>query len=476
MVFLIILVLFVILIIGIFWRSYKEYFEEVENDWDKIPEKLKNISISGRNVCGVTEDDRIRCSINGRKWEEKEGRLKYLSLSGNKICGVNGINDIYCANDANKPVWKHIQGKLKQIDLSGNKMCGTGYVDDIYCADFMKNNWTRLDGSLKQLSIDGKRLCGVNGKNDIYCTDSLVKVGWKHIPGKLTQIDIGDNKMCGVGLNNEIYCADYAKDNWVRKTGNVKFISIDTNQSYSITPNNDVLYTFDLESMNYVEPPVYKNPEPLKIYDILTSSIQEGIKKNDNKVCVPVADTLQGEEQKYDIIKNYLLVKDPKDINQCYIKDSSLVFDGECSLKNRGLYEPRKDKNIVEKIFKQTITDDYVSDNIPQNVCTIKFKNGIPQSQMKSYLAKLDANMPKIKQVGVDLEEARNYSNVLVDEKSVKEDDLQRAENTLNQKRKELENQKIELQKQTERINDNRHKYANLDGEINQLKKSMRFL
>lgn len=441
-----------------------------ENKWDTLPEKLKQVSLSGRSVCGITEDDRIRCSINGKKWEEKEGRLKYLSLSGKRICGVNGNNDIYCAENISNPKWKHVPGKLKQIDLSGNKMCGTGYVDDIYCADFMKDNWKRLDGALKQLAISGKQMCGVTSQNDVYCTDSLVKVQWKHIPGKLSQIDLGDQKMCGVGLNNEVFCADYAKDNWVRKTGNVKFISIDNNQSYSIAPNNDLLYTFDLEGMDYVEPPTYKEPDPLKLTDMLTKNAQEEIKLVDDKTCP------YGETQKYDIIKNYMLVKDPKDSRQCYIKDTSLVFDGECSLSNRTLYEPRKDKAVIDNIFTQTITDDYVSQNIPRNVCTIRFKPDPPEKPLNAYLAKLDANVPKVKEVGLELEEVKNYSAVLTDEKSVKENDVQNAEKLLNDKKTDLQQRRTTLDEQRKRISENEQKSAALERELNELKRSLRFL
>jgi predicted RNA-binding protein len=432
----VILGIIIYLFVNHYGKLKETFVDTVSNidDWTGIQGKLKQVSVSGNRVCGVNDAGELYCSkVGTNEWKKKAGWLKHVSISGDKVCGVNGNDDIYCADNVDSPDWKGIPGKLKQIDLSGTKMCGVNSVDNIYCADYGKANWEQKQGQLKHISISGKKVCGTNANDDIYCADSLVDPQWKNIQGKLKQIDLSDNKMCGVNSVQDVYCADFAKDNWTQKPTKMDYVSIDKNVGYAIDKDRNINYAYDIDKLNVKSPEDLNKVSDIEVNptrNILTRDGDTDFRAHEDRTCKYLSDNLKGEEQNYDIVKNYLLVDDPRDKEQCYVKDLSSIADGECSMTNRDLYDPAKHGDIVSDIFPNLTQDKYVSKTLPQNSCIIKFKtdgNAQPDA-IKQYLSFIDNNIPKLKRINVDLQEANDFTDVVKDEIAQSEKEIGRLQ------------------------------------------------
>jgi hypothetical protein len=451
-----VIVILVTVLFAIYKTDFVETFAEVvEKTWKKVEgqPRFKQVSISGSKACGVGKDDTIWCSKIGQTgWQNKTGLLKHISISGNKACGVNADDDIFCATNIDNPEWIKVAGKLSQIDLSGQKMCGANSSQNIFCSDFGVADWKQLPGGLKQVSISGKAICGTNDINDLYCADSLVLPKWQYIPppeneGKIRYVETSEGKMCGINTDGKIFCMD-EKMNWVEKSkpiDGVNHISIDTDKfgstkAYTVSPSGDVNYAYNINKFNKTNQPQYTNEEsetltPNKTKDVLTNIGDSYFRENEDKGCKFVTDNLKGEENDYDIMRNYILIQDPNVKNQCYVKDLKSVADGVCSKDNTELYDPDKHSNIIKDIYPNLTTDKYVSKSLPQNACVFKFNDGhVESEELKDYLLMLDNNIPKLKDLRLQLEEELDYSDVLKDEITQMEMEITELEQAVTKK------------------------------------------
>jgi predicted RNA-binding protein len=418
--------------------------------------KLMQVSVHGTRACGVKDDNTIWCSKTGvPDWKQRDGYLKHISINGQKACGTNANDDIFCTTniDADNPGWKHIAGKLKQIDITQNKMCGVNSADEIYCADFGSSEWEKQPGLLKHMSISGVKTCGVNANDDIFCSDSFMdptgEKGWKHIPGKLKQIDLSGNTMCGVNSGGDTWCAPYASGAWTLKGKEQKYVSIDGQKAYTLDNDGTVQYAQNLERMSWSDPKLKEVVEPdgnnLKL--LLADPHQPEFKDHEQQKCKWVSNVLKGEEEKYDVIKNYTLVNNPREENECYIKEIGSVIEGKCTKDNEDLYNPDKDMNIIEDIKSAEVVDGYVSNTLPKDACIIKFTNNVTSpEEVKSYLDRLDNNLPKLKKLRDDLFEAKEFSNVIKDEIGEKNREIDNANDEINRLDESI-------RKQEERLN-----------------------
>ena len=446
-----------------------ETFVSDDGDWQKVSGNLKQLSVSGNKVCGVTIDDKVLCSKFGSSnWIERKGKLKQLSISGKRVCGVNSENKLFCAPDINNkdPTWVDMQKQFTYIDIDGKNMCGIGFSNDIFC--FKKGNWRQIPGSLKTLSLSGNTICGVNENNDLFCAENLNNPEWAHKPGKFSQVDISGNTICAVGMkegkSNALYCAE-KNEPFVHKPGEVRFISIDNGRGYVVGMTNDIQYTYDinnLEATGTHSSVISKKPE-----DILTEEAINNLKRYENKNCKYIANILEGEEKNYDLIKNYILVNNNSAENECYMKDISSIVEGDCSNENVDLYDPK----VVDDIYPITVKDNYTSDTVPRSVCAIKFKTNKPtKAKMHSYLKKLDNALPKMTALFLNLTEAQDY-NISVDEEiKIQDTDIQNKQTVLESKNK-INN---ELSDRLAKEFDKTHKenaIFSLNANINELKK-----
>ena len=117
------------------------------SNWYQVHGKLKHVSVSKRNrrrygMYGVNSADNIYYSHNlsaKAPWKKIGGKLKQVSMSGNNVCGVNSGDNIYCKTNLTNSNWKHKPGKLKYISISGTKAYGVNSADNIYYG----SNWNR---------------------------------------------------------------------------------------------------------------------------------------------------------------------------------------------------------------------------------------------------------------------------------------------------------------------------------------------
>ena len=51
-------------------------------------------------------------------WKQIGGKLKQVSVSGNNVCGVNSADNIYCKTNLTGGNWYQVHGKLKHVSVS----------------------------------------------------------------------------------------------------------------------------------------------------------------------------------------------------------------------------------------------------------------------------------------------------------------------------------------------------------------------
>jgi hypothetical protein len=213
-------------------------------DWQRFtPAKpLSTISASKGLVCGTTDTGEAWCIPPKGEWTKVGDKLRQVSIDGRQACGTAFNDEIYCTDDILNPAWTRVNGSLRQIDVAAGKMCGTAAAGSIWCADFKKDNWYHKEGWLKHLAINNRlNTCGVNGGDTIWCASDVGYPAWQNIPGSLKQIDVSDAKMCGVNSGNGVWCADLQKPNWKYVKGKQQYVSIDGNTMYALNPNNEIM-------------------------------------------------------------------------------------------------------------------------------------------------------------------------------------------------------------------------------------------
>lgn len=90
--------------------------------WDKIPGKLKQVSLYNNVVCGVSTDNNVYCADNNNiddpNWFQIKGSFIYVSLYSGGIYAIDKLWNIYHAKYYNNPVWVKEPLKLKyDIDI-----------------------------------------------------------------------------------------------------------------------------------------------------------------------------------------------------------------------------------------------------------------------------------------------------------------------------------------------------------------------
>jgi len=93
-----------------------------DKTWDKIPGKLKQVSIENNVVCGVNNMNNIYCADTNIKtnpnWFQIPGSFRHVSLYNKGIFAVDMNWKVYHCNDYRNPVWKKEPIKLKyDIDI-----------------------------------------------------------------------------------------------------------------------------------------------------------------------------------------------------------------------------------------------------------------------------------------------------------------------------------------------------------------------
>ena len=105
----------------------------------------------------------------------------------------------------------------------------------------------------------------------------------------------------------------------------------------------------------------------------------------------------------FDVIRNYRLVTQPNDPTACYIKQDDSLIGGLCDKSNPNIYDP-KYESIIEDIYTNQVIDPYVSKTLPQQACTVQFKESAEAAKVKDYVRFIDANDPAIKKLNAEVE------------------------------------------------------------------------
>ena len=211
---------------------------------DSSATKLKQVSHSGNNVCGVNDANQVMCKLGTTgTWKTLPGILKHISVDGNRACGVNPGNEIFCANNLQQPSWQKLPGLLKQIDIDGNTMCGVNASDEVFC--FKNGKWDKKGGLVSHISVSNGRACGVNPGNEIFCADDTNTMSWQKVDGLLKQIDLAGDRMCGVNAGGDLFCAKYKTSAWKKNAPfKAQNVSIDKNNSaFTVDDNKNMFYT-----------------------------------------------------------------------------------------------------------------------------------------------------------------------------------------------------------------------------------------
>lgn len=211
---------------------------------DSSATKLKQVSHSGKNVCGVNDANQVMCKLgtNGT-WKTLPGILKHISVDGNRACGVNPGNEVFCANNLQQPTWQKFPGLLKQVDVDGTTMCGVNANDEVFC--FKNGKWEKKGGLVSHISVSNGRACGTTKNGEIFCADDTNTMSWQKVGGLLKQIDLAGDKMCGVNAGGDLFCAKYKSGSW-KKTApfSAQYVSIDQNNTgFAIDNSKGVQYT-----------------------------------------------------------------------------------------------------------------------------------------------------------------------------------------------------------------------------------------
>lgn len=155
-------------------HNYNINYNTVKSIPNPPSEKLKQISMHGKRVCGVSENDNIYCKndLYSSDWNYiAKPKLKYISLYKKELVGVNINNDIFHINDITNPTCKQITGaKLKTIERGINSYCGIDINNDILCKHDLNSPlpWSKLAlTTLSSISIDGKYLYSINADGSI---------------------------------------------------------------------------------------------------------------------------------------------------------------------------------------------------------------------------------------------------------------------------------------------------------------------
>ena len=196
----------------------------------------------------------------------------------------------------------------------------------------------------------------------------------------------------------------------------------------------------------------------IDVNDLMTPGTDIKFKDYEDGKCRYVVDKLGDEDAfKYDTVRNYILVNNQGGTtNECYIKNTDVEIDGNCSKSNPDIYDD-KFRNIVSDIYPKLQADSYVAKTLPEDVCVIKFTNNdVSKDNIHDYMTYLDYNLPKLqiirKQIADDKKE---------------EDRLQIIINNLNDKLKRLTDYDGSL---LNTINDLNQQIASLQNDINNLK------
>jgi len=101
-------------------KCKNEYY--TSKTWDKIPGKLKQVSLYNNVVCGVSTDNNVYCADNNNiddpNWFQIKGSFIYVSLYSGGIYAIDKLWNIYHAKDYNNPIWVKEPLKLKyDIDI-----------------------------------------------------------------------------------------------------------------------------------------------------------------------------------------------------------------------------------------------------------------------------------------------------------------------------------------------------------------------
>jgi len=139
------------------------------------------------------------------KWRQIPGGLKQVSVSGNNVCGVNSADDIYCKDNLTDGNWRKVPGKLKQVSVHGNGVYGVNSANNIYYSPNLNGSWRQIPGKLKHVSTSGNQVCGVNSADDIYCKNNLTGGNWRKVGGKLKQVSLSGNTLYGVNSADNIF-------------------------------------------------------------------------------------------------------------------------------------------------------------------------------------------------------------------------------------------------------------------------------
>jgi hypothetical protein len=196
--------------------------------WIAQEQKLKQISLSGQFVYGVTEFDQIVQYKQHQGWTYdpslQNGRMKQVACSHDgTLVGINSFDSVFVYNSSssseNKMNKWNLLGTtaLSQIDIGDrDHIVGVNKDENVFRWNSSKQSWEKLPGSLVQVSIgaDGS-IFGVN-KNDLVFKWNPVKSQWTKLPGQLTFVSVGRDDKNVIGLNKHGWAYQWIDNQWKR--------------------------------------------------------------------------------------------------------------------------------------------------------------------------------------------------------------------------------------------------------------------
>jgi len=127
-------------------------------------------------MCGSNSADEIFCApFMSSSWTQLPGLLKQVSISGKRLCGVTSSSSVFCADDFSNVNWRLLPGGLDQVDVNGDNLCGTASDGSIWCMNINVQSWIRKDGILKKVSMDGTgiRAYGITSAGEIFYASAI---------------------------------------------------------------------------------------------------------------------------------------------------------------------------------------------------------------------------------------------------------------------------------------------------------------
>lgn len=155
-------------------------------EWELVGSNIKQISLCGDRVWGVTE-----CNDNyyfkSGVWTKFDSNLAQISCSVANTWGLNRTGGVFYLDTNDK--WQSVEGDtLRQISLSADEVWGVDENQDVFHRSGPSGTWTKIDTTLQvQVSIASGHVWAVDWQDRVYYRFGT-QGNWQQIGGGLAQV------------------------------------------------------------------------------------------------------------------------------------------------------------------------------------------------------------------------------------------------------------------------------------------------